>query len=396
MAPLDVTKQADDVATKLRRRGDFAATLRPLSEALTLPPLAYTSQEFYDLEVERLFMKEWLCVGRADQIPNAGDYFTVDLFDNPLVIVRDGKGVIRAMSSVCRHRGAEVVEGRGNAKEFLCRYHFWSYSLDGNLYGAPEMGEVKNFDKKKVCLPQLPVETWAGFIFVNFDPKAKPLAPRLKPVDEILKRYKIDRMKTFVLAAPDSPWNWKLMLDNFMEFYHVLGLHKGTHDPMPTQLSAADDYNGDYEHSYGQIPDEHGTLWSVTGKHAPIPQIPSLNAQEKHLGQFFLIYPNLLFFVSAEMMGFYRIFPRGPGRIDLTIHVCLPPETAALPDLEPRLKTATDCLLIIHSQDMWACASMQRGFSSRLAAQGHFGKYDKPCNQIARYVIERVLDGKGQ
>lgn len=391
--PGDRPNASSATAARLRRQGDFAATLRPLDEASTLPPLVYTSQDFYDLEVERLFMKEWLCVGRADQIANSGDYFCVDLFDNPLVVLRDGTGAIRCLSTVCRHRGAEVIQGKGNTTELLCRYHFWSYSLQGDLYGAPEMGRVKNFDKKKICLPALKVEIWQGFIFVTFDSDAPPLAPRLAGADAILKNYKLADMKTVILAEQKAPWNWKLMLDNFMEFYHVMGLHKGTHDPMPTQLSKVDDYNGHYEHSYGEIPDEHGTLWSVTGKHAPIPPIPGLTERERHLGQFFCVYPNLLFFVSAEMMGFFRLFPRGPESFDLTIHVGIPPATAALPDLEPRLQSATDCLLVIHGQDYWACSSMQRGFSSRLAAQGRFGVYDKPCNQIARYVIERVLGG---
>ncbi len=280
MAPLDTARQSDDIAAQLRRQGDFDATLRPLEEASTLPPFAYTSEKFYALEVERLFMKEWLCVGRADQIPNPGDYFTINLFDNPLVVLRDDKGVIRALSSVCRHRGAEVIQGSGNTKELLCRYHFWSYSLQGDLYGAPEIGNIKNFDKKKICLPQLKTEIWQGFIFVTFNKDATPLGPRLKGLDEIVKNYKLGEMKTFVLAQYDSPWNWKLMLDNFMEFYHVLGLHKGTHDPMPTQLSAADDYNGHYEHSYGQIPDPEGTLWSVTGKHGSLPVMDSLTENE--------------------------------------------------------------------------------------------------------------------
>ncbi|MEQ8388192.1 MAG: aromatic ring-hydroxylating dioxygenase subunit alpha [Alphaproteobacteria bacterium] len=395
MAPLDNTTSGDAIAAKLRSQGDFDASLRPLEEASTLPPLAYTSEEFYQLEIERIFMKEWLCVGRADQIPNAGDYYCIDLFDNPLVILRDEKGEIQALSTVCRHRGAEVIQGSGNTKELLCRYHLWSYSLKGELYGAPEMGGVKNFNSKKICLPRLKVEVWQGFVFVSFNKDATPLSPRLKGADEILKNYKLSEMTTVVLAEQQAPWNWKLMLDNFMEFYHVLGLHKGTHDPMPTQLSKADAYNGNYEHSFGEIPAKHGTLWSVTGEHSPVPRIPSLTERENHLGQFFCIYPNLLFFVSPEMMGFYRIFPRSPGTFDLTIHVCIPPTTAALPDLEPRLKSATDCLLVIHGQDYWACESMQRGFSSTLAEQGRFSTYDKPCNQIARYVIERVLDGKG-
>ncbi|MGD9762543.1 MAG: aromatic ring-hydroxylating dioxygenase subunit alpha [Candidatus Binatia bacterium] len=372
---------------------DFAATRRPLLQASTLPPYCYTARDFYELEIDRIFMREWLCVGRADQVENPGDYYTLTLLGEPLVVTRDLGGEIRVLSTICRHRGTEVVQGEGNRRSFQCPYHLWTYALSGELIGAPEMDEVERFEKAQCRLPSLRVEIWEGFIFVNFDADAKPLGPRLAGVSERIKSYRLGGMRTNVIDTYDCNWNWKLMMENFMEFYHVLGLHKGTHDPMPTQLSSAEDYNGTYEHSWGVLPDPDGTLWSVTGKHSPLATIEGLTYEEQHLGQFWLIYPTLLFFLTADAMGYYRVLPQAPDRINLRIHMCVPPTTAEMKDFAVRLKAAAACLLVINDQDMWACESMQRGLSSHMAPRGRFSKWDKPVHQIARYVSDRVLDG---
>ena len=161
----------------------FTNALKPLNEASTLPPDCYTSEEFFNLEVREIFSKEWVSVGRVDMVENVGDYFTIELLGEPLVVCRDEDGEVQCLSRVCRHRAAEVVEpGQGNTRRFQCRYHFWNYDLKGQLVGAPEMGEAVNFNKEKICLPKLRTEVWQGFIFVNFDADAEPLAPRLAPV----------------------------------------------------------------------------------------------------------------------------------------------------------------------------------------------------------------------
>lgn len=221
---------AESMISAQDAKAAFARTLAPLAEASTLPPMCYTSREFYDLEVERIFLKEWLNVGRVDEIPNPGDYYTLTLLGEPVVVCRDQDGDVQCMSTVCRHRAAEVVEGKGNRKRFQCPYHLWTYSLKGELVGAPLMDEARGFDKRKVCLPKLRVEVWEGFIFVNFDLTAAPLGPKLAPVSAALANYRLSELRSRILEERECPFNWKFMLDNFMEFYHVMGLHKGTHD----------------------------------------------------------------------------------------------------------------------------------------------------------------------
>ena len=167
----------------------FDSTLVGLDAAETLPPACYTDASFYEFEKEALFNHEWLCVGRADWVKAPGDYFTTQIVGEPIVVSHARDGVIRAMSSVCQHRAMLVAEGKGNARGFVCPYHHWVYGLDGKLVNAPAMERTCDFDKKTVRLPEFKVEIWLGFIFINFDADAAPLAPRLATVADAVAGY---------------------------------------------------------------------------------------------------------------------------------------------------------------------------------------------------------------
>jgi phenylpropionate dioxygenase-like ring-hydroxylating dioxygenase large terminal subunit len=133
-----------------------------VAHAETLPPVCYTDGAFFEFEKEAVFNHEWLCLGRESWAAKAGDYFTTSIIGEPLVIARNKEGELKAFSAVCQHRAMLVVEGSGNARAFMCPYHHWTYSLDGELLGAPAMERTEDFDKKKFCLPTLKVEVWEG------------------------------------------------------------------------------------------------------------------------------------------------------------------------------------------------------------------------------------------
>src|ERR1700740_2329311 len=170
---------SDDLAVLVREA--LAGSSDRVEEGRTLPPQAYSSEAFFQLEVERIFREEWLCVGHVSQIPEAGDYFTVELLNEPMVIVR-GKDRVRALSSVCRHRWAPVASGSGNARGgFSCPFHRWSYGLDGHLIGAPLMDQAAAFDKKSCRLPEFRTEIVEdlGLIFVTFSDRVSSISDRI-------------------------------------------------------------------------------------------------------------------------------------------------------------------------------------------------------------------------
>jgi phenylpropionate dioxygenase-like ring-hydroxylating dioxygenase large terminal subunit len=228
------------------RRGDSVRSLReelselsklPASQARTMPPAYYTSEEFLDLEREELFRKEWVCVGHRAEVSKPGDYFTYEIVGEPLLVTHGLDGRIRILSNVCRHRANLVATGSGNAKKFICGYHFWSYNTDGSLNSAPLMNKSEAFDRHKCSLPEFACEVWQDFIFVNLDGQAPPLAPRLDSFLPNIKNYHATGRHHQFVGEEVWKTNWKSLVENFMEGYHLSYAHLNTLHPVtPTSL----------------------------------------------------------------------------------------------------------------------------------------------------------------
>ena len=208
---------------------DFAAyDDMPETSCFSLPPDAYLSSDLNSLEVRAIFERSWLCVGREEYAPGPGDYYTMDVMGEPVVIVRGTDGIIRALNTACRHRAMPVVTGRGNAGRFVCPYHSWVYATDGRLIAAPHMEGSQVFSKVDCSLPEYRLESWKGFLFVNLDDDAEPLRTSMTSMDQATTSYRIeDQTEVFHY---ETTWNgnWKLSAENSMEYYHHIGLHART------------------------------------------------------------------------------------------------------------------------------------------------------------------------
>jgi glycine betaine catabolism A len=201
-------------------------------------PVAYDdsiSPEFYELEREAIFKRAWLNVGRVEQLPKVGSYFTKELAvaNASLIIVRGRDGEVRAFHNICRHRGNKLVwnddpraETAGMFRQFVCKYHGWRYDLDGSLSFVQQESEF--FDLDKSCYGLVPVycDVWAGFVFVNLAPEpAQSLREFLGPMITELEGYPFDRMTERFGYRTEVGANWKLFMDAFAEFYHAPVLH---------------------------------------------------------------------------------------------------------------------------------------------------------------------------
>lgn len=172
----------------------YAASRKPLAQASPLPGACYVAPEWYERELETIFRTEWLCVGRVDQVPNAGDFYTIPLPGQPLIVVRDRNGTVNVLSAICRHRGAVIAEGEGHCRSFMCPYHNWTYALDGELVNTPglppPMESSEGFDRSRYGLRKPTTDFWAGFIFVTFNPHPRPLTESLGTLPALLANYR--------------------------------------------------------------------------------------------------------------------------------------------------------------------------------------------------------------
>jgi phenylpropionate dioxygenase-like ring-hydroxylating dioxygenase large terminal subunit len=372
---------------------DLSAARLPLAQAETLPPAAYTSPEFFRREVERIFLREWLYVGRADQVKERGDYFTLELLGEKLVVVRDDRGEIRVLSTVCRHRGMEVVSGRGNTRAFECPYHAWTYSLRGDLLGAPEMQRTEGFDRRACALPGLRTEVWEGFVFVSFDSNAKPLGPSLAPLAEQFRNYRMGDLVSTDGLVYECPWNWKVMVENFMECYHHIGLHRQSVEPvMPARKTWAKP--PDARWAIVHLPAVRGDIslsgTEGIGAESGFPPIEGLSAEERGRGTVVVVYPTHLVFLLPDNVTIYQVIPHAVDRITLRITICVPRTTAERPEFAGALEQAYEGLATFNREDMAACGVIQHGLSSRWAAPGRYSWLEDSVWQIAQYVAARV------
>lgn len=372
----------------------FDSSITDVAEAETLPPELYTSAEFLEFEKDALFMREWLAVGRAERIPDPGDWFTVELMGEPIIVLRDKQGDVRAMSAVCQHRAMAICEGSGNDSTFKCPYHHWIYGQDGRLLGSPAMERTENFDKGDHGLPALAVEQWMGFVFVNFDADAAALTPTLGRYEPFLENYDLENAVcpgTFTLE--NMPWNWKIMFENFNDGYHANRLHQYVQDFCPSNMSAFpvpwdDDSNvvfrtAGYTHIDGGFNATHRVIMDV---------FPELTEEERSRSTFALVPPMLCFGTAPDQCFFFLVRPTGPETIDVEIGYIFHPSALDDPLFEEKMALSDAGVQVFVRQDQDATTKVQNGLASRYAPRGRYSWQEESHVQFNRWLVKRYRD----
>lgn len=209
-----------------------------------LHPDYYTKSDIFEAEKERIFFKNWLYVGHQSQVSNPGDFFTLTLIEQSLVVMRGQDGELRGFYNVCPHRAHELfLEQAGNKKAIVCPYHAWSFETDGSLRSARGSEQVEGFDKTAVCITQFQVETFCGFIFVNLDKDAPSMTENYPDVERGIRELAPDideRVYTYHHAKHLNA-NWKVAVENYNECYHCPGVHQtfssGVVDPKSYRIA---------------------------------------------------------------------------------------------------------------------------------------------------------------
>ncbi|WP_250961736.1 aromatic ring-hydroxylating dioxygenase subunit alpha [Pseudomonas sp. CG7] len=193
-----------------------------------VPHGPYISPQFLQLENERMWPKVWQVACRLEEIPHVGDYVTFDVIGESIIVTRLTGDKIKAYYNVCQHRGRRLTSGCGHATKFHCAFHGWQWNLDGSLLrildeedwaGCPSMA------KEDLALKEVLVDTWGGFVFINMDPQAEPLAKYLAPVPEFTDCFEFEKMRYRWYKSIRLPCNWKVALEAFNEGYHVAATH---------------------------------------------------------------------------------------------------------------------------------------------------------------------------
>ncbi len=366
----------------------YAAVRRPLLEAETLPAWCYTDAAFYRREVERVLLKVWNFVGRADLVPQAGDYMAFDFAGVPVVILRDGAGAVRAFVNSCRHRGTKLLDGRGTCAALRCPYHSWVYGLDGSLQIAPLMEDTKGFDKRDYGLAPIRLESWDGFLFICFDAGAPALMDDLGDLPATLAPYGFADMVCVRRKEYDLACNWKLYVENAMESYHVPTVHGQTLQKQKRDINPPIPSNGAYCGLYTRHKGSRALMAGETG----FPSIPTLSGDTAE-GTFYpLIYPSTMFGCTYDCMWWLELHPRGPDRTRLIVGSCFPRATVERPDFAAVVEKYYRRWDVSIPEDNAISERQHAGLTSPYARPGRFSVMEPLVHTIDNWVLDRVLD----
>lgn len=365
----------------------YSSSRLPLAQAETLPAWCYTSPEFYEEEVKQIFRKTWNFVGRADEIPSAGDYFTVDLFGDAIIIVRDRASKIHAFANTCRHRGTRLVTGKGKCRAFSCPYHSWTYSLSGNLIGAPGMEGVKDFNFADHPLIAVRLEEWGGFLFVNLDWKAESLSDYLGNAVDTYASYNFDDMVVVRKKDFDLACNWKIYVENAMEDYHTATVHRVS---IGTQLCTQERAIGQWDAIH--MPQDT-TVAVLPGETTTFPHISTLSGKAAKGTYFSVVYPNWFFATTQDCMWWLHVQPKGPRRSIVTQGAAFPRSTTERADfaevVQKYYKRWDKSLPEDNEISEWQQAGLESSFSVR----GRFSLHEPVVHSLAQWVLDRVVGG---
>lgn len=333
------------------------------ASARALKPSVYRDAKLWSLERTAILFKEWFCVGRATDFKENGDYFAFRYAGEPVIVWRGSDDEIRAFSNVCRHRATVIKDaGAGNAKVISCPYHAWTYNQDGTLRAAPHT--PSDFDTSDVCLPQFKVEVWQGFVFINLDENAKPLAPVLRGIEDIVGAVDLGSFQFSArFGSENVRANWKAMLENGLDGYHVFAVHKQTLATNVERVSSPEGGDG-----WSPSCEPRGDRWE---SYDDDPE--ALTDHLRETTYTFGIFPTLLVSIDCHSLVYFALFPNEAG--ETTLH------TGAAARTIDRLRPVggpentspeefSEWVWALLREDFDVVARLQSGSASRFATQG--------------------------
>ena len=355
-----------------------------------IPAEVNHSQAFHDHEQAAVFQQEWICVGREDEIPRAGDFLTHEIGAVPVLVVRQSGGEIRAFVNACAHRFACLVPAAsGSAKMFTCRYHAWSYDCAGELLRAPHMEMKPGFDPGEHRLRGLHSDCWEGFIYVTLSQQPSgPLAPALAPLREnVVGRYRMDCYQTLFRETLEWNANWKNLIENFIESYHVPVAHGKTfaqHQKAPQDYVCGEDSDYYCYHYAAQTAD--------SGLGAAHPGNERLEGEWRRTMVDFCVFPCHLVTLMPDYLWYISVQPMGTARMRATWGLAVPPEVLADIDDSERESYVQEFrryLLVANDEDKALVEALHRGSASPLLPQGSYHPIERNLWQFMRYLAVR-------
>ena len=335
-----------------------------IARASTIPARLYNDPVYLELERERVFARTWQLVGRAEQVAEHGQYFVADVGDESIVVLRD-RGTLRAFHNVCLHRAGPVAEGCGKRKALQCRYHGWTYGLDGTLRRAPEMEGTANFRPEEMRLRAVQAAEWGPLVFVNLDGKAPPLGEVLEDVPARVAAFGCERMRYVTRKHWDLACNWKVYVDNYLEGYHLPVVHPGLYKELDYDAYRVEPHRW-YSVQHAPLRSAHDAAHKKGGERRYDPAKTSV-AEAVYVW----LFPNTMLNVYMGQMQTNVVLPLAHDRTRVVFewYAAEPPAGEAAAAEWARLLAFSD---EIQDEDIRVCEAVQRNLRSRVYDRGRY------------------------
>lgn len=329
--------------------------ISPIERSETIPSDWYINPAFHQLDRKAIFSQTWQWVGHLGQVIQPGDYFLANVADNPVILLRDREGTLRGFYNVCRHRGGPLAtEDSGNCTMLQCKYHGWTYRLDGALRGVPKFDRVELFNREDYGLIPVNVAVWEGLIFVNLSQHPIPLSEVMQGITERIAPISLSTKRFFRRVDYVVGCNWKIYIDNYLEGYHVPLVHP--------ELMKMLDFN-----SYvTEIARWHSLQFSPLrdGDH------PYSGVEESGDAFYYFVYPNFMLNILPGRLQTNLVVPLSPDqtlvRFDYFYDDIESPEALAF--IQDEIASSDR----IQAEDIDICERVQRGVASQAYDRGRF------------------------
>ncbi len=381
----------DRVKSILGENG-YNRAFAPIEEPSGLPNAAYWSDDWLALENERIFARSWVYVGAVDEMTEPGAIRPAIAAGRSIALARDEAGEIRAFHNFCRHRGTKLVMEPCVAKTITCPYHAWVYRLNGQIKSRPHFhgaGHLEKFAAGDDALDLLSIrcDVWNGCIFVNLDGAAEPLLDWLDPILKRLSQFDFSPIRWIGKKSYRIKSNWKLVLENYMEGYHVFAAHPRliAHAPMDIRWSG--------EWMQHVFYNDYVVPELTKGRGDGLPQYPDLDEFEQRRGVWFACMPNFAVEIYADQFVVLATWPLGPDETLEELHFFVIGDEAAD---DPKHEDARQELITMwHELNLEDVELLERLQQGRLSAEfdGNVMSpaWEVPAHQLAQQIIETIV-----
>jgi glycine betaine catabolism A len=360
--------------------------------AHTLDACWYVDAQVFAVEQERIFSREWICVGRLESLEHPGDYFLADVAGESLIVTRDTAKGLHAFYNVCRHRGTRMCEAaRGHFNGAIqCPYHAWTYALDGALKVARNMQDVPGFETSDFRLAEAAVATWEGFVFVNLQRLPPPFERAFAPLYGRFAAWSLESLRTAYTLEYELACNWKLVFMNYSECYHCPLVHPQLDKLSPSDSGRNDLTEGPFLGGYSELR-AHGGSLSTTGTRRR-PPLGTVNEADQDRAYYYTIFPSMMLSLHADYAMVHYATPASEHRTRVSCAFLFDPATMSREDFDP--SDAVDFWDTTNRQDWHVNELTHAGLRSRAYASGPYAHAEGLLAAFDRYYCSIMDDSR--